>query len=39
LRSYGPLNKDRVKPMKGIKSFNGRFEKGHLKSIPDWYIE
>ena len=36
LRSYVPRNKDCVKPIKGVKRFNGRFEEGHLKSIPDW---
>jgi hypothetical protein len=25
--------------VKGVKGFKGRFEYGHLKSIPDWYIE
>jgi hypothetical protein len=39
VRSYVPLNKDCVQPSKGVKGFNGRFEWGHLKSIPDWYIE
>jgi hypothetical protein len=24
---------------KGVKGFNGRFEKGTLKPIPDWYKE
>jgi hypothetical protein len=26
LRSYVPLNKDCVKPIKGVKGFHGRFE-------------
>jgi hypothetical protein len=27
------------KPIKQFKDLKGRFEQGHLKSIPDWYIE
>jgi hypothetical protein len=33
------LNKPYHEPIRGVKGFKGWFDKGHLKSIPDWFTE